>query len=65
MPRPRTIEKIEITGNISIPAKKFLVGFKGTIEPDGRIKQTLGSEYAGYEVEIYVRKPKKQHKNEE
>lgn len=59
MARPRTLEKIVITGNISIPAKTFQVGFRGIVEPDGRIK-TMGKEYAGCEFEVYIKKPKKQ-----
>lgn len=59
MARPRTLEKIVITGDIKIKKSEFQVGYRGTIDAWGQIK-TVGSEYAGCEFEIYVKKQKKE-----
>jgi len=55
MPRPRKLEPIKIVGDIKIKESKFQAGFTGTIDAWGQIK-TVGTEFAGCEFEIYVKK---------
>jgi len=57
MARPRKLEQIIITGDIKIKKSEFQTGFRGTVDAWGKIK-TVGTEFAGCEFEIYVKKRK-------
>lgn len=55
MPRPKALEQIELVPKIVIDPKSYLAGYKGIVDDKGRI-HTLGLEYAGMEIYVFVRK---------
>jgi recombinational DNA repair protein RecR len=61
MPRPKALTEIPLVPDIVIRPECFEIGYTGTVTQYGKIP-AVGEEYAGREVYVFIRKPKRAQK---
>ncbi len=58
MPRPKSLEPIELVPNIVINPEHYQAGFMGVVDEKGRMSQSIGKEFANCEFYVFVKKCK-------
>lgn len=56
MPRPKSLEEVDLTPFKTIDTDKFKKAYKGTLDEKGRMSQAVGKEFAGCEYYVFIKK---------